>query len=232
MVTGARYYGVGNEYMGILLGSSLVGLSLSIKGFKNRGGLVPFIAFLLSLILIHPNFGADVGGGITALTGLGITNYLWLKQPIRLREIIRLGLMTLAALVLAGAWDLFLNRDSLSHLGQLLLAIGERGPMVFYAMVIRKLSLNLRLLSSTPLTLVLIGILLAMPLLYRFPPARLQKLKEKHPEAVAGLTGIAVTALIGFMVNDSGIVSAAMIFMFGIGLGLTVGIKELEGVKD
>ncbi len=231
VVTGARYYGIGNEYMGILLGASLVGLSLSFNGLKHRGGLVWFAPFLLGLVLIHPNFGADVGGGITALMGLGITNYLWLKQPIRTREMIRLGLMTLTALVLAGVWDLYANRDSMSHLGQLLLAIGDHGPMVLNSMVIRKLSLNLRLISSTPLTLVLIGILLAIPLSYRFPLAPLRRMMEKHPEAVAGLTGLAVTALIGFLVNDSGIVSAAMIFMFGIGLALTVALQELGGIK-
>lgn len=229
LVSGARYYGIGNEYMGILLGSSIVGLTLSFSGIKRwRGGILWLVALGIGLVLIHPNFGADVGGGITALMGLGVTNYLWLKQPIRFKEVTRLCLMTLAALVLAGAWDVYANRDCMSHLGQLLLAVSNHGPMVFSAMAIRKISLNLRLISSAPLSFILMGILLSIPFGYRFPPAPLQRLIDKHPKEIAGLTGLAITALIGFLVNDSGIVSAAMIFMFGIGLGLTVALEELN----
>lgn len=232
LVSGARYYGIGNEYMGVLLGSSIVGLSLSFPGLKRRRReIIWLVALAIGLILIHPNFGADVGGGITALMGLGMANYLWLKKPIRIREIARLCLLTLAVLVLTGIWDLYANRESMSHLGQLLLAIRDHGPIIFSSMVIRKISLNLHLISCAPLSLILIGILLAIPILYRFPPATLKRLIDKYPEVMAGLTGLAITALIGFSANDSGIVSAAMIFMFGIGLSLTVALKELSGEK-
>ncbi len=232
LVTGARYYGIGNEYMGVLLGSAIVGLSLLFPSLKRRRVIIWLATLAIGLVLIHPNFGADVGGGITALMGLGIANYLWLKQPIRIREITRLSLLTLATLVLTGIWDFYANRESMSHLGQLLLAISNNGLIAFSSMAIRKLSLNLRLISSAPLSLVLIVILSAIPVFYRFPPAPLKKLMEKHPEAMAGLTGLAITALIGFLANDSGIVSAAMIFMFGIGLALTVALQELGGIKD
>ncbi len=233
VVTGGRYYGIGNEYMGVLLGASIAGLSSLLPALKHRcREILWFVTFIIGLVLIHPNFGADVGGGIAALMGLGVTNYLWLKKPIQIKEISRLCLMTLGALVLAGAWDLYANRDCMSHLGQLLLSVSNHGPGVVGSMALRKISLNLRLIGSTPLTLVLIGILLVMPVFYRFPPAPLQRVMDKHPEAIAGLAGLAVTALIGFLVNDSGIVSAAMTFMFGIGLGLTVVIKELDRAKE
>lgn len=234
VITGARYYGIGNEYMGILLGAYIVGSSLYLQGLPGRRREVLWwrFTFLIGFILIHPNFGADVGGGITALMGLGVANYLWLKRSIRLQELTRLLLLTLGALILAGAWDLVINRNSMSHLGQLLLSVRDHGPRVFTAMVTRKILLNLRLISSTPITLLLIGILSAVPVLCRFPPAALRRLIAKHTQVSAGLTGLAVTALIGFLVNDSGIVSAAMIFMFGFSLILTVILKELIGTHQ
>ncbi len=96
ILAGGRYYGAGNEYMGILLGAYIVGVTLSLPHIKKwRQEILWCTTFFLSLILFYPLFGSDVGGGITALMGLGITNYLWLNQPIHFKNIARLCLLTL-----------------------------------------------------------------------------------------------------------------------------------------
>lgn len=227
VVSGARYYGIGNEYMGVLLGSYIVGAALIVPRLsKCRREILWSAAILIGLILIHPKFGADVGGGITAVLGLGTTNYLLLKQPMRIKKIVRLFIITLAVIIFAGIWDLYVDPTSMTHLGQLLLAIRDHGFPAFLAIATRKLEMNYRLISQTPLTLVLIGVLLAIPFLYRYPPTKLKALREKYDESMAGVTGLSVTALIGMLVNDSGIASAAMVFMFGIGLILLIIVKE------
>jgi len=114
----------------------------------------------------------------------------------------------------------------MSHFGQLILAIRTQGIQVFFDLAIRKMALNLQLIQTTPLTLVLIGTLLIIPVLYRFPPVSIQKYLANYPELMSGLTGLSITALIALAANDSGIVSAAMCFMFGIGLIISLVIKE------
>lgn len=227
VVSGARYYGIGNEYMGVLLGSYIVGAALIFPRLgKWRREILWCAAILTGVILIHPKFGADVGGGITAVLGLGTTNYLLLKQPVRIKKIVRLFILTLTVIIFAGIWDLYVEPTSMTHLGQLLLAIRDHGFPAFLAVATRKLEMNYRLISQTPLTLILIGVLLAIPFLYRYPPAKLKALREKYEESMAGVTGLSITALIGMLVNDSGIASAAMVFMFGIGLIMLIVIEE------
>jgi hypothetical protein len=232
VVAGARYYGVGNEYMGILLGSYIAAISLYLPKLGTRRREILWCAtFGLGILLLHPRFGADVGGGITAFIGLGISNYLWLNQPVRLQQLVKLLLVTLLGLVLAGAWDLWADRSSMSHWGQLTLAIRNHGAGAFFALAARKMELNIRLIRDTPLTVMLIGILAAIPFLYRHPPFLIRSIVAKHPEISAGLAGLSITALIGFLVNDSGIVSAAMMFMFGISMIMLITVKESKSLK-
>ncbi|HYH01818.1 MAG TPA: hypothetical protein VEC37_01850 [Bacillota bacterium] len=227
VVAGARYYGIGNEYMGILLGSYIVAVSLALPKIRQwRREVLWFTMLTISVILIHPYFGADVGGGITALIGLGLTNYLWMNQKIRIKEFALLIILTLFVLSVAGIWDVCADPNSMSHFGQLILAIRTQGIQVFFDLAIRKMALNLQLIQTTPLTLVLIGTLLIIPVLYRFPPVSIQKYLANYPELMSGLTGLSITALIALAANDSGIVSAAMCFMFGIGLIISLVIKE------
>lgn len=230
VVTGGRFYGIGNESMGILLGAYIVAVSVLLPklGRSGRAALEP-AAWLIGLLLVLPCCGADVGGGITALLGLGMTNSLWLKEPLRLPRLARLGGVTLAFLALAGAWDLTFGRETPSHLGQLILAVQVHGGAAFLTMAGRKLAMNLGLLTQTPLTVVLIALLLAIPYLYRHPPAALRKFIAGNAAIASGFTGICLTALIGFLVNDSGIASAALTFMFGLGMLFAVWIRDRTG---
>jgi hypothetical protein len=43
---------------------------------------------LIAVLLAHPALGANIGGGITAMLGLGIANYLWLKRRVGAKEIL------------------------------------------------------------------------------------------------------------------------------------------------
>lgn len=232
VVAGGRYYGIGNEYMGVLLGAYIAGISLIIdKSGPWRRNFLWVAAFFITVILVHPSLGADVGGGISALIGLGITNYLWLGQPVRFREIAQLCLLTGLALTLAGIWDLWLNRENMSHWGQLLLAVKDRGWEAFLTIVARKLEMNLGLIRDNPLAILLLVLLVAIPVIHRYPPAIVKKLMAKYPLVISGFTGLSITALAGFLVNDSGIVSAAMIFMFGTGLLVLMAHQEVDGPR-
>jgi hypothetical protein len=227
LLAGGRYYGIGNEYMGILMGAYIVGVSLSLPDLRKwRREILWGATLFLSLLLFYPYCGSDVGGGITALMGLGITNYLWLKQPIHFKDLARLYLLTLFILIFMAFLDFYAYGSSLSHLGKLLLAILRNGFGVFIYLAARKITMNLRLISSTPLTVILIGALIVIPFLYRYPPAPIKRLMEKYPEIISGFVGLSITAFIGLVTNDSGIVSAAMAFLFGIGLVLLVILKE------
>jgi hypothetical protein len=64
-IIGARFYGIGNEYMGVLVGASIITISIFFEkfGFKNII-LLPF-ALAVVFIMGNPMMGANVGGTIT-----------------------------------------------------------------------------------------------------------------------------------------------------------------------
>ncbi len=228
-VSAGRFYGIGNEYMGILLGSYIVAVSLLLKkNGRRNAALLWFNLAALCFIFLHPYLGADIGGGITVLMGLGLTNYLWLRQPVRFREIGWWTLIAIAIMVLIGVWDLRNNPNSMSHLGQLLALVRENGVGALGMIITRKLDLNLRLIGSTPLAPLLIGLLLAIPILYRYPPRRVRVLIDRYPELMAGFTGFGITALIGLLVNDSGITAAALMSVYGL-IMLMMALSEARG---
>lgn len=102
--------------------------------------------------------------------------------------------------------------------GQLLLAIQTSGWEAFQTIIIRKLLMNLRLTTETPLAFILILTLLTIPVLYFHPPEFIKGLISRYPKVMAGFAGLSITAWVGFLVNDSGIASVALIFMFGTGM--------------
>ena len=74
-MAGARYYGIGNEYMGILLGSSIVLAGAFYQKYPH-GGWLPVIALFFvfqSVIIGSPQLGANSDGMITAPAAFLVT---------------------------------------------------------------------------------------------------------------------------------------------------------------
>lgn len=216
IVAGARFYGIGNEYLGFLLGAYTVLVSLNFKALKkHQGTILPLGAWLMALLVSHPNLGANIGGGATVMLGLGITNLLLLKKRIDSKEIGKLLLSLITLLTLVGLWDFFVSSSSMTHFGQLLFLIKEEGFRVIKELVIRKWEMNLRLIDYTPWSKALLGIMVIIPLLYYKPSQKIIELLRKYPEQLKGFLGLVFTAFIALVVNDSGIVAVATMFLFG-----------------
>lgn len=224
-VSGKRYYGIGNEYMGVLMGAYIVFITVNLKKLRNPKILWSIVA-LTSLIFFHPYLGADVGGGMTAVLGLGITTLLWLRKPIRLKNIGLLLLILVIFIIGIGVWDMLANPSLTSHFGQLLLAIKEKGANSLLSIIMHKLEMSWWLLSSTPLTMVVLLILFAVPFIFKSPSPFIQRFIARYPDLKAGCIGLSATALLGFVFNDSGIVSAAIMFMFGLAMVLICLLEE------
>jgi hypothetical protein len=70
-VAGIRFYGLGNEYTGVLVGTSLLG-ALAFEPHLRRFRWLQAVFFLVLLLLIgSPVHGADLGGALAAAAGFG-----------------------------------------------------------------------------------------------------------------------------------------------------------------
>src|SRR5207249_2301774 len=99
------FYGLGNEYVGVLIGMSLLGVLAFEERLRRHRWLQA--AFFLGLVLLigSPSAGANMGGALAAAAGFS-TALILARQPSR--PILALAGAVGAVLVAAGimfAWD-------------------------------------------------------------------------------------------------------------------------------
>jgi hypothetical protein len=226
-VSAARFYGVGNEYLGFLLGAYIVLITITFERFRRHAAKILWSGWILiAVFLFYPIFGANIGGGITASIGLGVTNFLLLGQPVKQRQVLFLGGALLLLMTLVGIGDFLIFGKQMSHFGQLLRLVQDQGIGAVTELAFRKWRLNITLITYTGWSYVLLAVLGLIPFLYKKPPPPVLKLMGRYPVFTKGILGFIVTCVIAFLANDSGIVTAATMFIFGFDLFLVLAIKE------
>jgi len=209
-ITGARFYGIGNEYMGVLIGTALVGTTGLVDRFPRRGlrWLALLVYGLVAVVLAHPRLGVNVGGTVAAVSGFAVTGLLLWRRRLSWRT----GLCAIAAvvLVLAGAAILdLLAQAQPSHLGQAARLVVGGDWNALWNIAVRKLQMNVRLLRWTIWAQVLVvSLAITAVALYR-PGHLLRRLEQIHPHLVRGVRGAVVASLVALVANDSGVVAAA-----------------------
>ncbi|MFZ5591454.1 MAG: hypothetical protein ACOY81_06575, partial [Bacillota bacterium] len=221
-VVGARFYGIGNEYMGILLGSLIAGagavlsVAATVSPFSQallRALCVPVFGITL-YTLAAPHLGTNVGGTIAALISLPLTVLLFYGRRINWR--LALSLMLLAVLFLAGfiIYDLGRPVDMQSHIGRAAGEVIAGGMGAVWQIVQRKTEVNIRLIKYTIWSRVFIASLGSLCLLFYRPVGVMKKIQLKYPQLFAAFAGVTVASIAALIFNDSGIVAAATAMIY------------------
>ncbi|HEX7167986.1 MAG TPA: hypothetical protein VF230_13495, partial [Acidimicrobiales bacterium] len=128
------------------------------------------------------------------------------------RAIAVAGAVTVAAVAMATAIDLSRPADSRTHLGRLVTDVRADGLPAFVATVDRKVEKNLEtMLAPWSWPVVAIG----LALLYALVRARAWKGVLPYGSALrAGVVAAVAAGLVGYAVNDSGVVVTALVFVY------------------
>jgi len=217
---GARYYGIGNEFTGILMGSTILALACLFEEMKTSKkvliGLTSGYLVLVTYILYAPGLGADAGGLITAVIAFGYFILRLTGKQIRKKDVFLLLSGTLLLLILGATIDLMLNQSGGSHIGQAFRLLVQGDLEEITNMIARKLAVNIKLIMYSIWSKVLVATLVALGTLYYRPPGFMAYLKEKLPYLKMGFEATFVAAFVGFIVNDSGILQAITTFVYFI----------------
>ncbi len=210
-MAGARYYGVGNEFMGILLGSSIAAAAIAYQRYpKRRLLLIIAIIFMLQCYLIaSPSWGANSDGMVTAPIAFLVTLFLLGDFKLGWRLIGVIIGVTLLATIGFTYYDMLRVPELQTHLGRAANQIAAGGLSEGLTIVARKLTMNLKLIRYTIWSWVFIVILLVISLLVYRPVGAMMRLRQEKPYIVKGFGGIIAAALVGLVINDSGIVAAS-----------------------
>ncbi len=224
---GARFYGIGNEYMGVLVGAVIVGVAPLLDIFPHRRRQLQVAAAMLfgvvAVAISLPVFGANVGGGITAAAGFSLTLFLLLGYRLGWRQVAVVALLPVALICANTIIDTWLSDTGVSHLGQAVSAVGQRGLAEAYTIIVRKVSMNLKLFRYSVWTKALL-VALGVIAWFSYRPSRLMlRIKERYGYLVNGFAGATAAATTALLFNDSGVVAAALVLNFTASVILFLG---------
>ena len=221
VMLGARFYGIGNEYMGILIGSSLL-TALVVREYWPRVTAIVLLWFLAVIVLLaSPNLGANAGGTITALTAFPLAYGLWShvgrKTTMLVVVVIIIGVLWINLVPLAGTG---------SHVTRALRVVTQGDWSEIGRILQRKLSMNLKLMRYSIWSKGLLVALGVMAILVYRPTPAVQIAMGEHPP-VRGIVFSTITAsLVALIFNDSGVVAGGTTSVYAAGLVLSLILEQ------
>lgn len=220
-IMAARFYGMSNQAFALLTAASLLVATAVAQPLLDRGRrraatlAVAGIGLVVVVVNGTPGLGSDFGGPPALILGFAILTLAVSGRKVRWRTLLLVGVV--AAVVVGGfaVLDWLRPPAERTHLGRFFATVMDGG---LWDVVVRKLSVNLRVLTSWRYLVLAIGGVLVTLLVLRGPHPRGRILAGRSPLAGLGqavpLLGTTVAAVgaalgLGFLINDSGIVVPA-----------------------
>ena len=227
-IIGARFYGLGNEYLGVIAACSLfLGNHLIYKGVDKIA--VYLMLFSIACIIGMPSLGANIGGMLTS--SISFAFYVLRRENVDLKKSAGFGILISLA-ILIGIAFLNLASKAESHLGNMLRQIYEKGFDYGLKLINRKFMMAVKLIKYTIWTRVLIAIILVFTLISNVPKfdkrieilkLRYKSLSQVDNKIVAKSLSlrqvwisILVASCAAVLLNDSGIITAAIIMLYAL----------------
>lgn len=233
-IIGARFYGLGNEYLGVIIGCSLMigGCIIYKKAFDK---IINIMLLFIIVIIGMPYLGANIGGMLTATIGFVV--FMLYDKNTNFKRTVLIGILSSAAFLTVCA---FLNigvKGLESHLGKLIIQIYKTGIGYGINIINRKISMALKLIRYTIWSRVFLALIVTSILIFSIPKY-FEKLctysfvrknedmhvlsADKHGDMsmMVKLKKVWVSMLTAscaaILLNDSGIVTAALIMLYAL----------------
>lgn len=229
-IDGARYYGLGNEYMGVLIGSAVVGMTGLFRRFPSRWALGLVCGFYAVTLLATgaPQVGANAGGAIAVAAAFASNAFLLGQISLNRRSAVVIAGLVLVAVASMAFWDFHRPVAVQSHIGRAagLVFAGEWPGLV--QIIARKLSMNYRLIRYTIWARIFVVSLVCLALALQWPREGLVALRAREPFVFKSVAGVVVGSLTALIFNDSGVVAAATAIIFACPQLIGLLLRESE----
>ena len=228
-LTAARFFGIGNSAFAVLAATAILFAAIHLQYAPRRREALFAVAALLALVVVvdgAPSLGDDAGGLTTLVPVLGVTLLAFSGRRITWRRAGLLALLTFALLGIAAGVDLLRAPDARTHLGKFVSDLLSGGSSSSVTTVLRKAATNVRVLRETVwawIVPIIAGFMLYLVVWER----RLTRLLPARSALRVGLVATLAAGLLGFALNDSGVVVTALVLVF-VGPYLTLLALDAE----
>jgi len=225
-LAGARYYGIGNEFVGVLIGSSIIGVSGFLDRFKENKYVlgISSIYLLVAIYLIaSPEWGSNLGGTIAAVVGFSYLIHQLYLERVTIPLILIAGVFGVGIIILMTMLDSMRDVNLQSHFGRTVAMFLLEGIQPVYEIITRKIAMNIKLFRYTIWSRVFLLTMAALIIAFFKPIYIIQKLKANFSQIYHGLFAIILASIVALLVNDSGIVAAATMLIYAVGPLLYLG---------
>jgi hypothetical protein len=230
VIAGARFYGIGNEYMGVLIGATLCLVVFLFERFSKRWAFVIISALytLVLLLMALPSFGAKVGGAITGFAVFSVSLLLFRGIKVDWKKIFAIAISIILILFVLFYVDYMKFYSFRTHMGQTFALVKTHGMGALFQIFERKLLMNYKLIKNSLWSRVLGSFLALLGILAAIKKDEFKEILKKHP----GVLKNGISALVGIVValafNDSGIIAASTMTVFLGPLFFHLVVEELE----
>jgi hypothetical protein len=209
---GIRLSGNGNSAFAILGASAVVLAGLVAWRLRPPRSVIIAIG-VLAVVLISftpPYFGQDFGGTIAAAPAFFVMAWLLLGRRIRLRTCLVFGAALVASGLVVGFIDLLRPHDQRTHVGRFFEQVNRQGLSGLTTVLQRKGTENAATLAQGLSIAVIVVIVVVAAVLWLRAPRPLQHVVAVIPMLRAAAISVAVLAVLGYALNDSGIAIPAL----------------------
>lgn len=215
-IAGGRFYGIGNDYMGILLGSSILGLFSIAQLFNIRKSnmvLLTFFYMFLIIIGLSPFFGANMGGTLSATVILLLILLIVLERKFSLKKTFVLLAGVIIGILLLAGLDVAFNPNP-THAGKALKSLSAGGWNVFLEIIDSKLRQVFWNLAHASWNIILFTEIVLGILLYKYKGQMLENIKKSYGKLYKGFIVILFGSIFVFLFNDTGTIAAALMLIY------------------
>jgi hypothetical protein len=233
-LVGGRFYGFGNVAFS-LFGAAALFTTIGMvqpylaAGRRHAAAAIALVTGLVcSLIDGWPRFGADFGGMIALVAAFATVATLLLGVRLTWRRILAIVAAAIAVPVVVAFLDWLRPAASRTHLGAFVQSVfdGTAGDTIVRKATASIASFGDFLLAPlVPVVLFALALVILVPL--RVGAKRVPNAYREVLALRAGFIGCLVLAVVGWLVNDSGLIVTEVVMVLGIPLGVAavVGVR-------